>query len=172
MVVDKIRTDGLLPTIAAVRAKLERPIPLGYSSVGTVIEVGDGVDGFAVGDRVASNGQHAEIVCVPTNLSARVPAAVDDETACFTAIGAIALQGLRLVQPTLGETVVVTGVGGVGMLAVQLLRANGCGGGSLGIVAGLAGPQVPQQAVSAVSLRSVRARVHAPTVGMHWRRAL
>ena len=126
MVFDKIRTDGLLPTITAVQAKLEQPIALGYSSVGTVIEVGGGVDGFAVGDRVASNGQHAEVVCVPANLCAKVPAGVDDEKACFAVIGAIALQGLRLAQPTLGETFVVTGLGLVGLMTVQLLRANGC----------------------------------------------
>ena len=126
IVVDKIRTDGVVPTIAAVRAKLERPIPLGYSSVGTVIEVGEGVGGFAVGDRVACNGPHAEVVCVPSNLCARVPDGVDDEKACFTVVGAIALQGLRLVQPSLGETIVVTGLGLVGLLTVQLLRANGC----------------------------------------------
>jgi predicted dehydrogenase/threonine dehydrogenase-like Zn-dependent dehydrogenase len=126
MVVDKVRTDGLLPTITAVRAQLGRPLALGYSSAGRVVEVGAGVDGFAVGDRVVSNGPHSEFVCVPENLCARVPDVVDDERACFAVIGAIALQGLRLVQPTLGETVVVTGLGLVGLLTVQLLRANGC----------------------------------------------
>jgi predicted dehydrogenase/threonine dehydrogenase-like Zn-dependent dehydrogenase len=126
MVAEKIRTDGLLTTIDAVRSKLAQPIPLGYSSVGTVIEVGDGVEGFKVGDRVASNGNHAEIVCVPKNLCAKVPEGVSDEAACFTVLGSIGLQGIRLVEPTLGETVVVTGLGLIGLLTVQMLRANGC----------------------------------------------
>lgn len=125
-VIDKARTDGVLPTLEAVRSKLEHAIPLGYCNVGTVIEVGEGVEGFAIGDRVASNGNHAEIVSVPANLCARIPQDVDDETAAFTVIGAIALQGVRLVQPTLGETVVVTGLGLIGLLAVQLLLAQGC----------------------------------------------
>lgn len=126
MVVDKIKTDGLLPTLDAVRSKLEQPLPLGYCNVGVVLEVGRGVAGFAVGDRVASNGKHAEVVSVPLNLCARIPDAVNDDAAAFTVIGAIALQGIRLVQPTLGEAVVVTGLGLIGQMAVQLLRANGC----------------------------------------------
>jgi predicted dehydrogenase/threonine dehydrogenase-like Zn-dependent dehydrogenase len=126
MVLDKIKTDGLLPTIDAVRNKLDQPLPLGYCNVGTVMEVGAGVDGFSVGDRVASNGKHAELVCVPKNLCAKIPDSVSDEAAAFTVMGAIALQGIRLVQPTLGETAVVTGLGLVGMMTVQLLRAHGC----------------------------------------------
>ena len=126
MVLDKIRTDGLLPTIAAVRHKLDQPLPMGYCSVGTVAEVGAGVSGFALGDRVASNGKHAELVAVPVNLCARVPEAVDDEAAAFTVLGAIALQGIRLVQPTLGEAIVVTGLGLIGLITVQLLKAQGC----------------------------------------------
>ena len=126
MVLDKIKTDGLMPTLDAVRNKLEQPLPLGYCNAGIVLAVGSGVDGFAVGDRVASNGKHAEVVSVPVNLCARVPDVVTDEAAAFTVIGAIALQGIRLVQPTLGETVVVTGLGLIGQIAVQLLRANGC----------------------------------------------
>ena len=126
MVLDKVRTDGLGATFEAVTAKLDQPIPLGYCNVGTVIGVGPGVTGFQVGDRVASNGPHAEVVRVPVNLCAPVPDAVDDETAAFTVAGAIALQGVRLLQPTLGETIVVTGLGLVGLLAVQILRANGC----------------------------------------------
>lgn len=126
MVVDKVRTDGLRPTITAVRARLGRPLALGYSSVGRIVEVGAGVEGLAVGDRVVCNGPHSEFVCVPAKLCAPVPAEVNDERASFAVIGAIALQGLRLVQPTLGETVVVTGLGLVGLLTVQLLRANGC----------------------------------------------
>jgi len=126
MVLDKIRVDGLMPTVEAVFNKLDQPLPLGYCNVGTVLEVGSGVSGFAIGDRVASNGKHAEVVCVPANLCVKVPAAVPDEAAAFTVLGAIALQGIRLVQPTLGETVVVTGLGLIGLAAVQLLRAQGC----------------------------------------------
>jgi predicted dehydrogenase len=126
MVLDKVKTDGLAPTIKSVRSKLDQPLPLGYSNVGTVIEVGAGVSGFSPGDRIASNGPHAEIVCVPANLCAPVPANVDDEAATFTVLGSIALQGVRLAEPTLGENVVVTGLGLIGLLAVQLLRANGC----------------------------------------------
>ncbi len=126
MVLDKVKTDGLMPTLDAVRNKLEQPLPLGYCNVGEVLEVGKGVEGFAVGDRVASNGKHAEVVSVPLNLCARIPDAVSDEAAAFTVVGAIALQGIRLVQPTLGEVVVVTGLGLIGQIAVQLLRANGC----------------------------------------------
>lgn len=126
MVLDKVKTDGLMPTLEAVRNKLEQPLPLGYCNVGEVLAVGKGVHGFAVGDRVVSNGKHAEVVSVPRNLCARIPEAVGDEGAAFTVIGAIALQGIRLVRPTLGEAVVVTGLGLIGQLAVQLLRANGC----------------------------------------------
>lgn len=125
-VVDKVRTDGLVPTVEAVRNKLDQPLAMGYCNVGEVIEVGPGVTGFAVGDRVASNGKHAEIVAVPVNLCATIPDNVDDEAAAFTVLGAIALQGIRLVAPTLGEAVVVSGLGLIGLLAVQLLRANGC----------------------------------------------
>lgn len=125
-VLDKVRTDGLGPTIKAVRAKLDRPIPLGYSNAGVVIGVGEGVTRFSPGDRVVSNGHHAEVVCVPENLCARIPDGVDDETAAFTVVGAIALQGIRLVAPTLGEQVVVTGLGLIGLVTVQILRANGC----------------------------------------------
>ncbi|MFM2056667.1 MAG: hypothetical protein RLY71_1052 [Pseudomonadota bacterium] len=126
MVLDKIRTDGLMPTIEAVRNKLDQPLPMGYCNVGEVVEVGPGVSGFAVGDRVASNGKHAEMVAVPVNLCAKVPDSVADEAAAFTVLGAIALQGIRLVQPTLGEVVVVTGLGLIGLVTVQLLKAQGC----------------------------------------------
>ena len=126
MVLDKVRTDGLMPTIEAVRNKLDQPLPMGYCNVGEVVEVGAGVSGYAVGDRVASNGKHAEVVAVSVNLCAKVPDAVDDEAAAFTVLGAIALQGIRLVQPTLGETVVVTGLGLIGLVTVQLLKAQGC----------------------------------------------
>lgn len=126
MVLDKIKTDGLLPTIDAIRSKLGQPLPMGYCNVGEVIAVGAGVKGFEVGDRVASNGRHAEVVAVPVNLCAKVPREVSDDSAAFTVLGAIALQGIRLVQPTIGEVVVVTGLGLIGLMTVQMLKANGC----------------------------------------------
>ncbi len=126
MVMNKIKTDGLMPTLEAVLNKLDQPLPLGYCNVGRVMEVGGGLVGYAPGDRVVSNGKHAEAVCVPINLTARVPDNVSDDEAAFTVLGAIALQGIRLVQPTLGETVVVTGLGLIGLVTVQLLRSHGC----------------------------------------------
>ena len=126
MVLNKIVTDGLFPTLEAVFNKLDQPLPLGYCNVGMVLEIGSGVRDFAVGHRMISNGHHAQIVSVPTNLCARVPDAVSDDEAAFTVIGAIGLQGIRLVQPTLGEAVVVTGLGLIGLVTVQLLRAHGC----------------------------------------------
>jgi predicted dehydrogenase/threonine dehydrogenase-like Zn-dependent dehydrogenase len=125
-VVEKIRTDGLLPTVDAVMNKLDQPLPLGYCNIGRALEVGSGVNGINVGDRVVSNGKHAEVVSVPANLCAKVPDSVPDDHAVFTVIGAIALQGIRLTQPTLGEAVVVTGLGLIGLITVQLLRAHGC----------------------------------------------
>lgn len=125
-VLEKVRTDGLMPTLDAVRNKLDQPVPLGYCNVGRVLDVGRGVAGFAPCDRVASNGKHADVVSVPPTLCARIPDTVTDDEAAFTVIGAIALQGIRLVQPTLGETVVVTGLGLIGQITVQLLRAHGC----------------------------------------------
>jgi predicted dehydrogenase/threonine dehydrogenase-like Zn-dependent dehydrogenase len=126
MVLDKIKTDGLMPTIESVMNKLDQPLPLGYCNVGRVLEAGSGLIGYAPGDRIVSNGKHAEAVCVPINLTARVPDNVTDDEAAFTVLGAIALQGIRLVQPTLGETVVVTGLGLIGLVTVQLLRSHGC----------------------------------------------
>lgn len=125
-VLDKIKTEGLLPTLEAVFNKLGEPLPLGYCNVGKVIAVGEGVSEFKVGDRVASNGQHAEFVSIPKNLVAHIPDNVTDEQAAFTVIGSIGLQGIRLLNPTLGETVVVTGLGLIGLLTAQLLVANGC----------------------------------------------
>ncbi len=125
-VVDKMRTDGLAPTLEAIFNKLDQPLPLGYCNVGTVLEAGAGATGFAPGERVVSNGKHAEAVAVPVNLCAKIPDAVSEDAAAFTVLGAIALQGIRLVQPTLGEAVVVTGLGLIGLMTVQLLRAHGC----------------------------------------------
>ncbi|RWP42736.1 MAG: dehydrogenase [Mesorhizobium sp.] len=125
-VLGKIRTDGLSPALEAVFSKLDQPLPLGYCNVGSVLEAGIDVQVFQVGDRVVSNGRHAEVVAVPVNLCARVPAAVADDEAAFTVIGAVALQGIRLAAPTLGEAVFVTGLGLIGLMAVQLLKAHGC----------------------------------------------
>jgi len=125
-VLDKIQADGLLPTVEAVFNKLDEPMPLGYCNAGVVVEVGTGVTDLKLGDRVVSNGPHSEMVCVPRNLCAKIPDGVKDDEAAFTVLGAISLQGIRLVAPTLGEQFVVFGLGLVGLLAVQLLRASGC----------------------------------------------
>ena len=125
MVMEKIVTDGITPTLSAVRSKLNQPIPLGYSNVGEVEEVSVGTKEFNVGDRVVSNGSHSEVVVVK-NLCARIPDNVDNSSAAFTVVGSIALQGVRLATPTLGETFVVIGAGLIGLLTIQLLRANGC----------------------------------------------
>jgi len=123
---DKARTDGLLTTLDAMQNKLEQPVGLGYSNVGVVADIGRGVEGFAVGNRVVSNGKHADFVSVPKNLCARIPDAVPDDQAVFAVLAAVGLQGVRLANPTLGECVVVTGLGLIGLLTVQLLRAQGC----------------------------------------------
>jgi hypothetical protein len=125
-VLDKIKTDGLMPTVETVFKRLDEPLPLGYCNVGRVIEVGSGVSGFRIGDMVASNGPHAEVVCVPQNLCAKVPEQVSAEQATFTVLGSIGLQGVRLAKPTLGEKFVVYGAGLIGLVTVQLLRASGC----------------------------------------------
>ena len=126
MVLDKVATDGLISTYDAVKSKLGQPIPLGYSNVGVVEEISKGVSGFQVGDRVVSNGAHADIVVVKNNLCARVPDNVNDDSAVFTVVGSIGLQGIRLANPTLGESFVVVGAGLIGLLTIQLLKANGC----------------------------------------------
>lgn len=126
MVVDKIHTDGLMTTVDAVRSKLAQPLPLGYCNIGVVLETGSGVEGLKPGDRVVSNGPHADVVHVGKNLCAKVPDDVTDQNAVFTVLGAIGLEGLRLSQPTLGESFVVIGVGLIGLLTVQLLRLSGC----------------------------------------------
>lgn len=126
MVLEKVQTDGLLTTYDAVKSKLAQPLALGYCNVGVVHEVGAGVDDFQVGDRVVSNGPHADMVKVPKNLCAKIPDNVDDESASFAVVASIGLQGIRLAQPTLGESFVVTGAGLIGLLTIQMLRANGC----------------------------------------------
>ncbi|ESK57229.1 bi-domain-containing oxidoreductase [Acinetobacter tjernbergiae] len=126
MVLEKVQTDGLLTTYDAVKSKLAQPLALGYCNVGLVHEVGVNVDGFQVGDRVVSNGPHADMVKVPKNLCAKIPNNVSDESASFAVVASIGLQGIRLAQPTLGESFVVTGAGLIGLLTIQMLRANGC----------------------------------------------
>jgi len=123
---DKIQADGLPAALEAVRSRLDQPLALGYCNVGVVGSVGADARGFVPGDRVVSNGPHAEWVAVPRNLCAHIPAEVADDEATFAVVGAIALQGVRLAVPTLGESFAVIGLGLIGLLAVQLLRANGC----------------------------------------------
>ena len=124
-VLDKIRTEGLLPTLEAVFKRLDEPLPLGYCNAGVVVQAMGG-GRWAVGDRVASNGPHAEIVSVPGNLCAKIPDNVGDDEAAFTVLASIGLQGIRLAQPSLGEQIVVVGLGLIGLITVQLLRSSGC----------------------------------------------
>src|SRR6267143_459631 len=129
-VIQKARTEGVLNTIDAVRSKLGSLVALGYSAAGAVMEAGEGVTEFRQGDRVACAGvgyaSHAEVLAVPKNLCVGLPEPVSFDAAAFSTLGAIALQGVRLTEPTLGESVAVIGLGLIGQLAVQLLRANGC----------------------------------------------
>src|SRR5580765_7250718 len=129
-VIQKVRAEGLLNTVDAVRSKLDSGIALGYSAAGTVIEVGEEVTNFRPGDRVACAGvgyaSHAEVLAVPKNLCIRLPEQISFEAAAFGTVGAIALQGIRLAEPTLGESVVVIGLGLIGQLTTQLLKVNGC----------------------------------------------
>ena len=116
----------MFPTFEAVKTKLDQPLPLGYCNVGTVVAVGEGVSDFHVGDRVVSNGPHAELVLVPQLLCARIPNDVSDEAASFTVPASIGLQGIRLIRPTFGESFVVSGLGLIGLLTAQLLVSQGC----------------------------------------------
>ena len=129
-VVAKVKSEGLLNTFASVRNKMEASTTLGYSAAGIVVEVGEDVSEFQVGDRVACAGvgfaSHAEVLSVPKNLCVHLPECVSFDCGAFGTLGAIALQGVRLAEPTLGESIVVIGLGLVGQLTVQLLKANGC----------------------------------------------
>ena len=129
-VIDTARKQGLRNAIQKAQSKLDSPIPLGYSSAGVVVGVGEGVSEYSVGDRVACGGagyaNHADFSFVPRNLTARIPDGIGFEEASFATVGAIALQGVRQAAPTLGESVGVLGLGLIGQLCVQLLRANGC----------------------------------------------
>ncbi|MGA3024382.1 MAG: bi-domain-containing oxidoreductase [Bryobacteraceae bacterium] len=127
---EMMRDQGVKRTLDRVLGKLAAGSPTGYSAAGTVIATGEEVAGFSVGDRVACAGagiaNHAEIIDVPVNLAVRIPDGLGTEFASTVTLGAIAMQGVRRTQPTLGETVVVVGLGILGQLTVQLLRANGC----------------------------------------------
>ena len=125
-VINKVKTDGINTAYNAVKSKLNQPIPLGYSSAGEVIEVGVDCEGFKVGDLVISNGSHSEIVAVNKNLATKIPEGVSLEEAAFTVISSIPLQGVRLLDAEIGDTVVVMGLGLMGLIASQLLIANGC----------------------------------------------
>lgn len=123
-VVDKARTDGLLPTLSAVQSKLASPLVLGYANCGVIVDAGDAPD-LAVGQLIATNGSHAEVVAVPRTLCAPVPNGVLPEHAALASIASVGLQGLRLAKAEVGERFVVTGLGLVGLLTMQLLRAQG-----------------------------------------------
>lgn len=126
LVIDKIRTDGFWKTTRSVLRRLDQLLPLGYCNVGEIVAIGDDVEGYTIGERVVSNGAHAEMVCVPVNLIARVPDNVPDEEAVFTVVGAIGLHGVRLLAPALGERVAVVGLGLIGLMVVDILHAQGC----------------------------------------------
>ena len=127
---DKARREGIIPTLEAAFNRLDLPMPLGYSSAGTVVECGAGLEEFKPGDRVACAGGsfavHAEYAVVPRNLLVRLPDHVDFDSAAFTTLGAIAMHGFRLAQPQLGERVAVIGMGLLGLLAAGIARAAGC----------------------------------------------
>src|SRR5262245_3290404 len=129
-VIDTLKREGIKSTYEKVRSKLSQIKGLGYSASGVVTEVGREVDEFRVGDRVACAGggyaSHAEIIFVPKNLCCKIPEPASLESACYTTVGAIALQGIRQAETTLGETIAVIGLGLVGQLTVQLLKACGC----------------------------------------------
>lgn len=128
--VDKARREGLVGTIESAFNRLDQPMVLGYSTAGTVVSVGDGMQGIQPGDRVACAGGgyavHAEYNIVPKNLLTPLPENVDFESAAFTTLGAIALQGFRLAQPQLGDQVAVIGLGLLGLLTVGIAKAAGC----------------------------------------------
>ena len=125
-VLNKISVEGPFSAIDAVNKKLEQPISLGYCNVGEIIEIGSSISEYRVGDRVVSNGSHSEYVLVSKNLSAKIPKEVQNEDAVFVILASIGLQGIRLAKPSLGETFVVCGLGLIGLLTSQLLKANGC----------------------------------------------
>ena len=129
-VMNKMKKEGIINTLEKVFTKLDTPIPLGYSLSGRVLEIGSNVSGVNIGDRVACGGagyaNHAEVNYVPKNLMVKIPDGVDDIDASFVTVGAIALQGVRQTEPNMGEKIAVIGLGLLGQLTIQLLKANGC----------------------------------------------
>ncbi|HUJ76649.1 MAG TPA: oxidoreductase, partial [bacterium] len=123
----RMQTQGVASVVATVRAKLDRAVALGYSAAGEVVEVGEGAGEFRVGQRVACAGvgyaSHAERIWVPRNLCVPVRDEVDYNSACFVAVGAIALQAVRVAEAKIGEHVAVLGLGLVGLVAAQILKA-------------------------------------------------
>jgi len=127
-VVDVVRSQGITQAYRAVMKKLDAWSPLGNSTAGEIIGVGEGVSGFAVGDLVACGGldaSHAEIVCVPVNLCVKLHAGADLRHAAYNTLGAIALQGIRQADLRLGEVCAVIGLGLLGQLTCMMLRASG-----------------------------------------------
>ena len=129
-VIAKAKAEGVLEAYRQAMNRLDTPVPLGYSCAGIVIDIGPGTAEFSKGDRVACAGSgyasHAEIVCVPKNLCVKIPEGVSFESAAFVALGGIALEAVRLAEVSLGEKVVVIGLGLLGQMAVQLCKAAGC----------------------------------------------
>lgn len=129
-VLNKVKTEGMAEAYRQAMGRLDNPVPLGYSSAGVVLDVGSGVEGFSRGDRVACAGStyasHAEIVRIPRNMVEKIPDGVSDEEAAFVTLGGIAMHGVRLAEVTFGEKIVVLGLGLLGQLAVQILKAAGC----------------------------------------------
>jgi predicted dehydrogenase len=129
-VIDKMRREGIMPTLEAAFNRLDQPMALGYSSAGTIVALGEGMDGFHIGQRVACAGGgfavHAEYNIVPRNLITPISAQVDFESAAFTTLGAIALHGFRLAEPQIGENVAIIGLGLLGLLTTQIALAAGC----------------------------------------------
>ena len=128
--VDKARREGLVNTVQAAFNRLDQPMALGYSSAGTIVALGENMQGFILGQRVACAGGgyavHAEYNVVPRNLLTPLPENVDFESAAFTTLGAIALHGFRLAEPQIGENVAIIGMGLLGLLAAQIATAAGC----------------------------------------------
>ena len=129
-VLNKIKRDGLMNTLQTVKARLDAPLALGYSCAGVIREVGRGAEEFIAGDRVACAGMnyasHAETVFIPKNLAVKIPDGVSFDEAAFVTLGAIALQGMRTAEVRLGDAVAVIGLGILGQLTIQILKAAGC----------------------------------------------
>ena len=129
-VLARARREGLFGTARSAFSRLDQPLALGYSSAGTIVELGEGMSGFKVGQRVACAGGgyavHAEYAVVPRHLLVPFPASLDFESAAFATLGAIGMHGFRLAQPQVGERVAVIGLGLLGLLTIQVAAAAGC----------------------------------------------